>query len=149
MKRLLWSCHGQSFVELALVIFLFLLFMTGLLQVVMIGSAQIKCQLAARRVAWHKSVFHHDQWDSQQWEIQSLLPAVDTSHPAPGGRDQGRLVKVTCTVPAVGFFRLLKPAGFTISAASAVIAYTQKPSAARLVDQGVNAVRDFFARLGL
>jgi hypothetical protein len=54
MKRLLRSPTGQAFTELLLVFFLFTLFVTGVTQLVMLGSARmqlepVEYQFSARR----------------------------------------------------------------------------------------------------
>lgn len=148
MRRLPDSRRGQAFAELALVLFLFFCVITAVLQLVWIGSAQIRCQFAARRAAWLCASCNHLNFDSAQAELQSIFPGCEAVKTG-GDREEGASVKVTYTVPAVGFFHLARPQGFNLSARAAVIAYNPKPAANDLMEKGTQAVMDELHRNGV
>jgi hypothetical protein len=126
MKSLFRENHGQALVELALVIFLFYLVITGILQLAMLGSAQIRCQEAVRRAAWLRNIYHNSpDINHNGAEVQAILPVKVEK--IGGNEAQGMVFKATYQVPAVGFFRVFSPQGFTLQAQSAVIAYNPKP----------------------
>ncbi|MCD4813284.1 pilus assembly protein [bacterium] len=141
MKKLICSQKGQSFVELVLVMFLFTMFIMGIMQLVMIGSAQLKCEMAARRAAWLESDFNHTKWEKQKKELRGIFPEhnPDNNPHSTGRREKGRIKTVTYTVPAIGFFRIAKPDGFEVSATNAVIAYNEAPIASK----GLQVITDW------
>jgi len=146
MKRLVRSQKGQSYIELALAICFFALFVMGIMQIVLISSGQIRCQIVARRSAWNLNVWNNWEKDPYKEQRKKLLPnsekpiRIDRS----GGREKGMAFAVSTTVPAIGFFRIVKPTGFKITAKSAVIAYNKKPIAADLIDKGIHTITEFW-----
>ncbi|MCK5241802.1 pilus assembly protein [bacterium] len=144
MRRLLRSQKGQSFVELALVVFLFTLFIIGIMQFVMLGTAQIRCQLAARRAAWHISNCNHlDFQPHHRKEVNALAPGFEIVE-NPGNQQKGKVTKISTKVRAIGFFHWVNPDGFTITAQSSVIAYNPSPIAPKLVKKGFAAINEFW-----
>ncbi len=142
MIRLLACRRGQAFTELALVLFLFFLFIMGLMQLVMLGRAQIQLQHAARRAAVVYNVWNNAAVrDQDQAQIQALLPGCNVDS-ATGGNDEGTTVKVSYVVPAIGFFRLARPGGFKLTCQSAAIAYNPEPKAGEWIKKGAQAVTD-------
>lgn len=142
MRRFFHSQKGQVLVELALVVFVFTLFTLGIVQLVMLGTAHIKCHQAARRAAWIAGAVSHVQWPKHQEQIQQIFPGCKLDRQFPGSKDSGRKATVRCHVPAIGPFRLIKPGGFEISVSSAAISYNEKPVVRDLIDQGIQAVWD-------
>lgn len=142
MRRFLHSQKGQALVELALVVFIFTFFTLGVVQLIMLGTAHIKCHQAARRAAWIAGTLNHVNWDRQRNEIQAILPGCTIEPHTPGSREAGRTATVHYHVPAIGPFRLIKPGGFDISASSAAISYNEKPKVHDLLTQGIEAVWD-------
>lgn len=145
MRRFLHSQKGQALVELALVVFLFTFFTLGVVQLIMLGTAHIKCHQAARRAAWIVGEVNHAQWPTHLKQIQGILPGCEVDPPYPGSRESGRKATVHYHVPAIGPFRMIKRDGFDISASSAVISYNEKPIVKKLLDQGIQAVWDAVA----
>jgi len=141
MKRLLHDHRGQAFTELALVLFLFFLVAAAVLQLVWLGSAQYKCRIAARRAATLWNTYGHLGLNQAADEIQYILPGCKPEK-INGGRNDGISIRVTYTVPAIGFFRLARPNGFPISARSAVIVYNPKPKAPEWVKKGLPFILD-------
>jgi len=140
MRRLRRDIRGQAFVELALVIFLFYLFITGVMQLVMLGSAQIKCQQAARRAAVLLNIYNNAPHINDNWQqVQAILPGC-TQEKLSGNRDEGYAYKLAYKVPAIGFFRLTHPDGFPISARGAVIAYNPHPEVSKHLNHLVDWV---------
>lgn len=140
MKRFLRDQQGQSIVELALVVFVFALFSTGIIQLIWIGQAQMKCQAAAREAAKYSNLFNHANFQVPQSHIQRILPGCRVD-PANGNKKaEGRVVTVRYTVRPIGFFRALKPGGFEVSAKSAVIAYIETPKASDLAQRGFQSL---------
>ena len=137
VRKLYRSQRGQAVVELALVTFLFFIFLTGVTQLVAIGTAHIQCQLAVRRAAWLWNETNNATLNRADMlaQIQSLLPGI-RKKPAKisGDRERGMTFEVRRRVPSLGLFRALKPDGFELTARSAVIAYNPAPKAA----QGLN-----------
>jgi hypothetical protein len=126
MKKFLKDNRGQALVELALVVFLFYLVITGVLQLVMLGSAQLRCQEAARRAAWLRNVYHNSpDINHNGEEVQAILPATITK--TGGSEAAGMVFQAAYTVPAIGFFKVFSPQGFALHAQSAVVAYNPKP----------------------
>jgi hypothetical protein len=141
MKRLRRDEQGQAVVELALVVFVFALFTTGIIQLIWIGTAQMKCQAAAREAAKHVNLFNQANWEKSVARIQRLLPGCRVDPQAPGNwKEEGRVVTVRYTVRPIGFFHLLRPQGFEVSAKSAVIAYIETPKAADLAKKGFDSL---------
>lgn len=130
------SQRGQAFTELALVLCLFFMVITAVLQVVWIGSAQVRCQWAARRAAW---LYHTrngaDPDGLGARHLQAILPGGRGSPVGPYDQEGGAAYEVSFTVPALGFFRLAKPSGFQVRARSAVIAYNERPVCARGLEE--------------
>jgi hypothetical protein len=126
MKKFLQENRGQALVELALVVFLFYLVITGILQLALIGSAQLRCQEAARRAAWLRNIYHNSPSINHNGEeVQAILPVTITK--LGGSEADGLVFQAAYTVPAIGFFRVFSPQGFTLHAQSAVVAYNPKP----------------------
>ncbi len=126
------SQRGQAFTELALVLCLFFLVITAVLQVVWIGSAQVRCQWAARRAAWlYQARNGADPDGLGARQLQAILPGGRGSPVGPYSQEGGAAYEVHYTVPALGFFRLAQPSGFRVRARSAVIAYNERPVCAR------------------
>ncbi len=148
-RRLLAPQAGQAAVELALVSFLFVLFLLGVMQLALLGSAKLKCELAARRAAWLQSNFNNLTFKPDH--LKQVAGLLQQDIPAPGAgsgnREEGKITTVTCRVPAVGFFRFFRPQGFTVSARSAVISFAPRPTARKIVDKGVQGIIDFFGSL--
>lgn len=118
------SQKGQALVELVLVVFLFVLFVNGVTQLVMVGSAEIKLLEASRRGAWLRNrVRNSDMQDSQ---IQAILPGVEIEKIS-GHLETGFEYRFCYRVPAVGVFRWFKPQGFLLTTRSAVIADVHTP----------------------
>jgi hypothetical protein len=138
------SQRGQAFTELALVLFLFFMVITAVMQVVWIGSAQLRCQQAARRAAWHWNFWNNaDLQGEGQRQLQAILPGCTGPFPVGGfQQDAGTAFEVHYTVPAIGFFRLVKPSGFRIKARSAVIAYNERP----VGNKGLDKLKDWVAK---
>jgi hypothetical protein len=131
---------GQAFVELALILFLFFLVTTAVLQLVWLGSAQMRCQLAARRAAWLFNTFNNANLTQQvDDELLTILPGCKWAKIG-GKQEEGIAYQITYTVPALGYFRLASPNGFPVSARSAVISYNPKPIAPDIIHQGISAV---------
>ncbi len=142
MRRFLHSQKGQALVELALVVFLFTFFTLGVVQLIMLGTAHIKCHQAARRAAWIAGIFNHVKMEEHIDEINAILPGCEIDPHTPGSREAGRKVTVRYHVRAIGPFRMIKKDGFDISATSAAISYNEKPIVKKLLDQGIQAVWD-------
>jgi hypothetical protein len=141
MIRLRGDERGQAVVELALVVFVFALFATGIIQLIWIGTAQMKCQSAAREAAKWVNLFNSANMQGCQARIQRLLPGCRVDSEAPGkNENEGRVVTVRYTVRPIGFFHLLRPQGFEVSAKSAVIAYIETPKAADLAKKGFDSL---------
>lgn len=147
MTRLRRNEHGQAVVELALVVFLFALFTTGIIQLIWIGAAHMRCQAAAREAAKYSNLFNHAQFQVPQSHIQRVLPGcrVDPAHG--NQKKEGRVVTVRYTVRPIGFFRALRPEGFEVSAKSAVIAHIETPEAPKLAEKGFDALMDLINSL--
>jgi TadE-like protein len=145
-EHLLKSQHGQSFVELALVVFLFTLFIIGIMQFVMLGTAKIKCQIAARRAAWNMSLFNNAEMERHKQQRLNLLPNSEKPKRIDqhGSREKGMAFEISTKVRAIGFFQVLKPDGFTITAQSAVISYNRAPVAPKLVEKGFEAISELW-----
>ncbi len=143
MKTFLRDDRGQAFLELALVLFLFFLFLTGILQLALLGSAKIKCQHVARRAAWVIGTFNHADWHEQ--ELTYLFPDHQVEKLS-GNREEGYAVQASCHVPSVGFFRLplFRPGGFTVSSREAVIAYNPQPIVKRIIQEGLRVLGELF-----
>lgn len=141
MNRLLRSQKGQALVELALVVFIFTLFALGIVQLIWLGSAHIKCHQAARRAAWITGAANHAELPNAKKHIQAILPGCDLEYSS-GNQERGKKVTVHYKVPAIGPFRVLGKTNFNISASSAVISYNEKPVVTDLIGQGIQAVWD-------
>ncbi len=138
------SQRGQAYVELVMVLFLFMLFVTGITQIVMLGKTQIKIQEAARRASWLRNTLNHAPLQDRQ--VQAILPGCSIDDRVSGyNKEEGITVEVSYTVPAVGFFKLFKPQGFQVRARSAVVAYIQKPlSPNELMSKAAELLRKWF-----
>ncbi|MEW6516624.1 MAG: TadE family protein [candidate division FCPU426 bacterium] len=148
MKPVRRNEQGQAVVELALVVFLFAFFATGIIQLVWIGMAQLRCQTAAREAAKLVNLFNNTNMRGFSDHVPYLLPGCRLDTSAPGNSDdEGRVVTVRYTVQPIGFFRLLRPQGFEVSAKSAVIAKIQTPKAAELIRRGFDALQDLVNEL--
>lgn len=140
MNRRLRNEQGQAVVELALVVFLFALFTTGIIQLIWIGMAHMRCQAVAREAAKYSNLFNHAQFQVPQSHIQRLLPGCRVD-PAQGNQQkEGRAVTVRYTVRPIGFFRMFRPNGFEVAAKSAVIGYIETPKASELAEKGFDAL---------
>jgi hypothetical protein len=138
--------RGQAFTELALVLFLFFFFLLGVMQLVMIGRAQIQLQHVARRAAVQQDVWNHASVrDQDEKELQALLPGA-TPVSVVGNRDEGTTVRMSCVVPAIGFFRWVNPNGFTLSCQSAVLAYNPQPKASEILNKGLQGIWDWLSK---
>jgi len=124
---MLQETQGQALVELALVIFLFYIVITGVLQLAMLGSAQIRCQEAVRRAAWLRNTYNNGNLNHNKEEVKAILDLKADPVQTSGTRETGMAYQATYTVPAIGFLKLFSPQGFTLHAQSAVIAYNPKP----------------------
>ncbi len=123
--------HGQALVELALVLFLFVCVLMGVVQWVMLGSAQLKLERTVRRAAWLGNVYNNAWINGTREEIRRLQPEARFPIKLSGSRETGMTYQASCTVPAIGMFRLFKPRGFVLKAQSRVIAYAPAPESTR------------------
>jgi len=123
--RLFTSEKGQALVELALVTTLFILLVNGITQLVLLGSSQIKLQLATRRAVWLRNRLNNA--NLQDWQVQKILPGCKIKKITGKNAKQGMSYQVSCQVPAIGFLRLLKPQGFEISTQAGIWVYNPKP----------------------
>lgn len=99
MKKWVSRQHGQALVELAAVLFLFGLFIIGVLQLAQLGMGQVRAQEAARRAAWLRNRLNNAPLQDAQFE--SMGAKLIASE---GGRDDMTSVVVEVQVPAYGFF---------------------------------------------
>lgn len=131
------SQRGQAFTELALVLCLFFLVITAVLQMVWIGSAQVRCQWAARRAAWlYQARNNADPDGLGARQLQAILPGCRGPFPVgPYSQEAGAAYEVRFTVPALGYFRLAQPSGFQVKGRSAVIAYNERPVCTHGLDE--------------
>ena len=97
------------------------------MQLAMIGSAQIRLQQAVRRAAWLRNTYNNGNLNNNKEEVKGILNLTDDPVQVSGDRETGMAYQATYTVPAMGFFQLLSPKGFTLKAQSAVIAYNPNP----------------------
>jgi TadE-like protein len=146
MTRLWNETRGQAFAELACVIFLFLMFLTAVTQFVILGTAHIRLEQAARRAAWLGNVFNNSFGiNGNNDQIQSYYPCqIEViSH----DRTAGSAYRLKAKVPAIGFFHWFEPDGFEITAQSAVIAYNPKPYAAQVNDFTAQKAMDLYNKI--
>lgn len=129
--------RGQAVLELTLALGLFACLLTAIAQFSLLGFAHIQCQVAARRAAWLWNVWNAAGLEKNFAEIRRLAPGcrVERADTA-GSRMSGMAFRIVKPVRAVGWFRMLRPAGFTVSARSAVIAYNPKPVVSRIIREG-------------
>lgn len=146
MRRLAAGRGGQAFVELALVLGLFFLVITAILQLVWIGSAQIRCHEAARRAAWHLSVYGNLSLNDGEAHIRTLLPKYEVQDVS-GDRETGYACTITSEVPALGYFRLGGRKTFTVRSRSAVIGYNPTPAVSRLAKQGIKSISEWISAM--
>jgi hypothetical protein len=148
MDRRLRETRGQAFVELAMVVFLFYMVITAVIQFVLLGSAQIRCQEAARRAAWLRNIYHNSPAINHNGEeVKQILPLQNDPIKISGSLEKGMAFKADYTVPSIGFFHIFKPEGFPISAQSAVIADNPKPGVVGLTQITTSKVLGIIRRI--
>lgn len=122
--------RGQAVLEFILVLGVFAFLITAMSQFLLLGTAHLQCQMAARRATWLWNTWNNASMDHHLAEVQALAPGCKVERSdTDGSRISGMTFRVSQKIPAVGCFRMIKPGGFVISARSAVIAYNPKPKA--------------------
>ena len=125
MKKFIHSQKGQGLIELLCGVIAGMFILNGLLQLLLLGAAQLRLEWAARRYVWLQSRSNYAGFQIQQAETLAGYPletsrlSIGSSHTSPAA------YRFAIHIPPVGFLRLLVPQGFRLSTRQAVFAYVE------------------------
>lgn len=148
MRKFLFRQKAQALVELVMVLMLFALFITGIIQLTYIGHGWLKLHQLARRTAWHGNYYNNnitgstfgnhrfgtlkEQLDYIAGEFEYEIPLDKIT----GNRDKGFVYEVIGTVKSIGYFKLVWPNGIKLKTTSTVISSPFKGNLGRpIVDR--------------